>query len=91
MTARFLFCNTLESGGQHDRDKVEIVRGEVPEPHAYKVCLGTSSRATLTGRAALLTKEGVALLRQASAFRKTIILQLSHHPKLLEFVSRSYP
>src|SRR4030095_16708337 len=44
-----------ESGGQHDRDEVEIVRGEVPKPPPYKVCLGTSSRATLSGRAALLT------------------------------------
>src|SRR5215510_2396752 len=49
-----------ESGGQHDRDEVEIVRGEVPEPHDYKVCFGTSPRATLAGRAALLTQEGVA-------------------------------
>ena len=43
-------------GGQHDRDEVEIVRGEVPRRHPYNVCLGTSARATLPGRAALLTQ-----------------------------------
>ena len=51
-----------ESKGQHERDEVEIVRGEVPEPHDYKGRLGTSPRATLPGRAALLTQEGVAQL-----------------------------
>jgi RNA polymerase sigma-70 factor (ECF subfamily) len=51
-----------ESGGQHDRDEVEIVRGEVPNPHDCKASLGTSARATLSGRAALLTQEGVAFL-----------------------------
>ena len=35
------------------------MRDEVPEPHAYKVCLGTFPRATLSGRAALLTQEGL--------------------------------
>src|SRR5215510_3202503 len=52
-----------KSGGQHDRDEVEIVRGEVPKPPPYKVCLGTSPRAPLSGRAALLTQEGVARLQ----------------------------
>src|SRR5262245_13430098 len=52
-----------ESGGQHDRDAVEIVRGEVPRPqHLYKVCLGTSPPAPLSRRAALLTQEGVPRL-----------------------------
>jgi ribose transport system substrate-binding protein len=46
-------------GGQRDRDAVEIARGEVPNPHPWKVCLGTSPRATLSGRAALLAQEGV--------------------------------
>jgi len=55
-----------ESGGQHDRDDVKIVREEVPEPHDYKVCSGTSPRATLLGRAALLTREGVARLPNPS-------------------------
>jgi hypothetical protein len=64
MAHRDGFRNILESGGQHDRDEVEIVRGEVPEPHDYRVCLGTSPRATLSGRAALLTQEGVARHQQ---------------------------
>src|SRR5262245_13652722 len=59
-----------ESGGQHDRDEVEIVRGEVPEPHNDKVCLGTSPRATLSGRAALLTQEGVARLPNRTSCAK---------------------
>jgi hypothetical protein len=33
-----------ESGGQHDRDEVAIVRGVVPKPHPYKVRLGTTPR-----------------------------------------------
>jgi hypothetical protein len=32
-------------------------------PTAYRVSLGTSPRATLSGRAALLTQEGVARLQ----------------------------
>jgi hypothetical protein len=55
-----------ESGGQHDRDGVEIVRGEVPKPHVYKVRLGTSPRATLSGRAALLSQEGVPRFLRAT-------------------------
>ena len=55
-----------ESGGQHDRDEGEIVRGLVPKPHPHGVCVGTSPRATLSGRAALLTQEGVALLLETS-------------------------
>jgi len=35
-----------ESGGPHDRDVVEIVRGVVPKPHPYKVRLGTTPRGT---------------------------------------------
>src|SRR3954470_13664141 len=31
-----------ESGGQHDRDAVEIMRGVVPKPHPYKVGFGTT-------------------------------------------------
>jgi hypothetical protein len=31
-----------ESGGQHDRDVVVIVRGVVPKPHPYNVRLGTT-------------------------------------------------
>jgi error-prone DNA polymerase len=50
-----------ESGGQRDRDEVEIARGEVPELHQHRVRLETSPRATLSGRAALLTQEGVPL------------------------------
>ena len=52
-----------ESGGQHDRDEGEIVRGLVPKPHPHGVCVGTSPRATLSGRAALLTQEGIACLQ----------------------------
>jgi hypothetical protein len=33
-----------------------MVRGEVRGPHPCKACLGTSPRATLSGRAALLTQ-----------------------------------
>jgi hypothetical protein len=33
--------------------------GVVPKPHGYKVCLGTTPRASLRARAALLTQEGV--------------------------------
>src|SRR5215471_10109733 len=28
-----------ETGGQRDRDEVEIARAEVPKPHPYTVCL----------------------------------------------------
>src|SRR5262245_44487030 len=45
-----------ESGGQHDRDEVEIVREEVPQTHRDRVCSGTSARATRSGRAALLSR-----------------------------------
>jgi hypothetical protein len=38
----------------------EITRGVVPKPHPYKLCLGTTPRATLSGRAALLTQEGAS-------------------------------
>ena len=48
-----------ESGGQHDRDVVEIVRGVVPKPHLYPRSLRNHpSRDTLRDPAALLTQEG---------------------------------
>jgi hypothetical protein len=55
-----------ESGGQRDRDAVEIARAGVPKPHPNGVWQGTSPRATLSGRAALLTQEGVARSRSFS-------------------------
>jgi hypothetical protein len=55
----------LSQEGSTIETEVEIVRGEVPKPHLYKVCCGTSPRATLSGRAALLTQEGVARLQIA--------------------------
>jgi hypothetical protein len=33
-----------ESGGQRDRDVVEIVRGVVPKPHLHRGRLGTTPR-----------------------------------------------
>ena len=50
-----------ESGGQRDRDEVEIAREEVPKPHSDKVWLGNLPSRDPSGRAALLTQEGVAL------------------------------
>jgi hypothetical protein len=49
-----------ESGGQRDRDAVEIAREEVPKPHSDKVCVGNLPARDPSGRAALLTQEGVA-------------------------------
>jgi hypothetical protein len=50
-----------ESGGQRDRDAVEIAREEVPKPHPEKVWLGNLPSRDPSARAALLTQEGVAL------------------------------
>ena len=66
MNQRWCFAEKTEFGGAiallsqegSTIEPSEIVRGEVPKPHPYKVCLGTSARATLSGRAALLTQEG---------------------------------
>jgi nitrite reductase/ring-hydroxylating ferredoxin subunit len=38
-----------ESGGQRDRDEVEITRGEVPKHHSHSVRLETSPRAVPSG------------------------------------------
>jgi len=54
--------------------KLSSTRGEVPKPHDYKVCLGTSPRATLSGRAALLTQEGVALVPNRPSRLGSIVL-----------------
>jgi len=43
-TRREGFCNFLESGGQHDRDVVEIVRGVVPITKHFGP--GTTQRAS---------------------------------------------
>src|SRR6185436_10347741 len=48
-----------ESGGQRDRDAVEITREEVPKPHSDKVWFGNLPSRDPSGRAALLTQEGV--------------------------------
>jgi len=48
-----------ESGGQRNLDCVSIASAEVPEPNFYSASFGTSARAA-SGRAALLTQEGVA-------------------------------
>src|SRR4030095_11334568 len=55
-----------ESGGQRDRDAVEIAPEEVPKPHSDKVCFGNLPSRDPSGRAALLTQEGVAPFRKAS-------------------------
>jgi hypothetical protein len=64
-----------ESGGQRDRDAVEIAREEVPKPHSDKVWFGNLPSRDPSGRAALLTQEGVALPKGFD--------NLDHHLKLL--------
>jgi len=72
-----------ESGGQHDRDEVDIVRGEASKPNDSKVCVGTSPRATLSGRAALLTQEGVA--RRLNGVCWLVLLILLPFPSFAEY------
>jgi len=50
-----------ESGGQRDRDVVEIAREEVPKLHSDQGSFGNLPSRAPSGRAALLTQEGVAL------------------------------
>jgi hypothetical protein len=55
-----------ESGGQHDRDVVEIVRGVVPEPHIFRLGNHPSRHRKERDDAALLTQEGNSFASNAT-------------------------
>jgi len=72
------FCCPPESGGQYDRDAVEIVRGVVPKRHCDKWFLWNHpSRDPLRDPAALLTQEGISDLFKCN---RTLIDSFSGEP-----------
>jgi hypothetical protein len=76
-------CHALLSQEGSEIAFFAISRAEVPKPHPYKVCWGTSPRATLLGRAALLTQEGVSRI-QSGLFvqspRREMVRATRFHP-----------